>query len=79
MYIYSGLGVTTPDDIDGMDPEPVATVAVKRSATGEYTYKTISRRATITVAFTCQAKDDAPTTNDPIAFVKPTGASIAVV
>ena len=76
VYIYSGLGVT-PDDIDGMDPEPVATAAVKRTATGEYTYKTILSPGDYTVAFTCQAKDDAPATNDAIAFLQPTGATIA--
>jgi hypothetical protein len=76
VYIYSGLGVT-PDDIDSVDPEPVATAAVKQNSTGEYTYKTILSPGDYTVAFTCQAKDDAPTTNDAIAFVQPMNVSIA--
>jgi uncharacterized protein DUF4382 len=75
VYIYSGLNVT-PDDIDGTAPDPVATAAVKLSSTGTYSYKTILSPGDYTVAFTCQAKNDDPTTNDQIAFVHPTNVSI---
>jgi uncharacterized protein DUF4382 len=75
VYIYAGSGVT-PDDIDSVNPDPVATAAVKQSSTGEYTYKTILSPGDYTVAFTCQAKDDEPTTDDMITFVQPTDVSI---
>jgi hypothetical protein len=75
VYIYAGSG-ETPDDIDGMDPDPVATAAVKQNAAGAYTYKTILSPGDYTIAFTCQAKSDDPTTNDPIAFVGPRTVSI---
>jgi len=76
VYIYSGLNVT-PDDIDGTDPEPIATAAVKQDSTGDYVYKTLLSPGDYTVAFTCQAANDQPDTNDTITFVHPTNATIA--
>jgi len=75
-YIYSGLNVT-PDDIDGMDPEPVATAAVKQNSTGDYVYETLLSPGDYTVAFTCQAANDLPETSEAITFVKPTNATLA--
>jgi hypothetical protein len=75
VYVYAGSNVT-PDDIDGVDPEPVATVPVAPNATGEYVYRTILKPGTYTIAFTCQAGNDDPETNESgtpteIKFVAP--------
>ncbi|HEX5420979.1 MAG TPA: DUF4382 domain-containing protein [Gammaproteobacteria bacterium] len=63
VYVYAGTGVT-PDDIDGTDPEPVATVNVEQNAAGDYVYKTLLSPGTYTLAFTCQAGNDDPDTDD---------------
>jgi len=76
VYIYAGLNVT-PDDIDAMDPEPVATAAVKQDSMGAYVYETLLSPGDYTVAFTCQAANDQPDTSDTITFVQPTSATLA--
>jgi hypothetical protein len=76
VYVFSGSNVT-PDDIDSIDPEPVATAAVKQTSTGEYTYETLLSPGAYTVAFTCQAKNDQPDTDDAITFVESANATIA--
>jgi hypothetical protein len=76
VYIYSGLNVM-PDDIDGTDPEPVATAAVKQNSMGNYVYETLLTPGDYTVAFTCQAANDLPDTSETIAFVAPTNATLA--
>lgn len=76
VYIYSGLNVT-PDDVDGTEPEPAATAAVKQDAMGDYVYDALLTPGDYTVAFTCQAKDDAPDRDDTIAFVQPTNVTLA--
>jgi hypothetical protein len=76
VYIYSGLNAT-PDDFDTTDPQPVATAAVTQSGTGDYVYKTILSPGDYTVAFTCQAIDDLPLTDEAIVFVQATNAPLA--
>lgn len=76
VYIYAGLNIT-PDDIDGIAPDPVATAAVKQDAMGNYVYETLLSPGDYTVAFTCQANNDAPDTDDTIAFVQPTNVTLA--
>jgi len=63
VYVFSGSNVT-PDDVDGADPEPVATVTVAQNAAGDYVYRTILEPGTYTVAFTCQAGNDDPAANE---------------
>ncbi len=64
VYIFEGLDVT-PDDVGGT-VEPVATTLV----TDTNTYKAaFLEPGDYTVAFTCQAADDNPDTDDAIAFV----------
>ena len=64
VYIYAGLNVE-PDDIDGVDPEPVTTVdAVDGDNDGDYEYKTMLAPGDYTIAFTCQAGNDVADTND---------------
>lgn len=59
VYVFSGSGVT-PDDIDGVVPEPLATAQVRLDDTsGNYEYRAAFLPVgDYTVAFTCQAADD---------------------
>jgi hypothetical protein len=73
VYVFTGAGVT-PDDIDGIAADPVATADVTQNAAGDYVYRIVLEPGTYTVAFTCQAGDDDPeidetVTPDPIAFL----------
>ena len=73
VYIYEGAGIT-PDDVDGIAADPVATADVTQNTAGDYVYRIVLEPGTYTVAFTCQAGDDDPevdetVTPDPIAFL----------
>lgn len=85
VYVYAGSGVT-PDDIDAIDPEPVATVDVKPNDAGDYVYRALLSPGDYTVAFTCQAgyddperndTDTDPATDDKVTFSAPVDVSIA--
>ncbi|MEW6332407.1 MAG: DUF4382 domain-containing protein [Pseudomonadota bacterium] len=73
VYVYEGSGVA-PDDID-TDPntlDPVTTATVKLD-NGTYRYKAAYLEAgTYTVAFTCNAGADDPTTNNVLTFADTT-------
>jgi hypothetical protein len=62
VYVFEGLGAAT-DDIDGMAPEPVATATVTLDA-GGYSYRAVLAPGDYTVAFTCQAANDDPETDE---------------
>lgn len=73
VYVFAGAGVT-PDDVDGVDPDPVATAEVAQNADGDYAYRVVLEPGDYTVAFTCQAANDDPevdesATPDPIDFL----------
>jgi hypothetical protein len=85
VYIYAGAGVT-PDDIDGNDPEPLATAEVRldnSSGNHEYVAPYLAPGA-YTVAFTCMAGDDSvpdgdlpnQDTDDAIAFTAGIDATV---
>lgn len=64
VYIFDGLDVAV-DDVDGIDPDPLATVdAVLNDASTDYEYSTLLPYGDYTVAFTCQAANDLPETNE---------------
>ena len=69
VYVFAGSGVT-PDDIDGIDPDPVTTASVKLDPNdGMYRYKAAFLEAgNYTVAFTCDAALDDPQNNDTLTF-----------
>lgn len=70
VYVYAGGGVV-PDDIDtdGNTPDPVTTASVKLDNMGVYRYKAAFLEAgNYTVAFTCDAGMDDPTTDDALDF-----------
>jgi hypothetical protein len=64
VYIFAGLNVE-PDDIDGAPAEPVATAdAVDADNDGDYEYRVLLEPGDYTIAFTCQAANDLPDTNE---------------
>lgn len=85
VYIFEGAGVT-PDDIDGTDPEPLATAEVRLDiGSGNYEYMaSFLAPGTYTVAFTCMAADDevpdtdnpGPDVDDPIVFTAGVDATV---
>jgi hypothetical protein len=62
IYVFAGAGIT-PDDIDGIDPDPVATIEVGQNGT-DYVFRTLLSPGSYTLAFTCQAGMDDPATDD---------------
>lgn len=62
VYVFSGSGVT-PDDVDGTG-DPIATIPAVRNTAGDYVYRTLIAPGTYTVAFTCQAGNDDPSTDE---------------
>jgi hypothetical protein len=75
VYVFLGDSIT-PDDIDGVDPEPVTVVPVAPNAAGEYVYRTVIEPGTYTIAFTCQAGLDDPDKSDDLKFVAPVTRTI---
>lgn len=75
VYVFEGAGVV-PDDVDGIEPDPVATASVDPE-TGDYTVAFLPA-GEYTAAFTCDAADDAPDTDDDaaVAFSGTTDVSI---
>lgn len=69
VYVFTGAGVT-PDDIDGIAPDPVTTATVALdSGSGEYRYKAAFLEAgDYTVAYTCNAVADDPAVDDALIF-----------
>lgn len=65
VYVFAGDNIT-PDDIDGIDADPVSTSLLSDS----YEYAVGFLDAGIyTIAFTCQANDDVSETDDVISFI----------
>lgn len=68
VYLFGGS--MTPDDIDGVQPDPTRTTKVSLNASSEYVY-TLSfiMPGDYTIAATCTADVDEPDMNDVIEFV----------
>jgi hypothetical protein len=63
VYLYKGD--VTPDDIDGIEPDPVSTAAVTLNASNEYAYTlAFLEVGNYTIAFTCDADLDEPDTDN---------------
>lgn len=65
----------TPNDVDGSDDDPVATVEARPNAVGDYSYRTVLSPGTYTVLFSCDAGNDDPETEEPITFLEPDGTT----
>jgi len=77
VYVFAGGGVT-PDDVDGMAPEPVTSARVELDvASGQYGYRAgFLAAGAYTVAFTCDADADDPATDDALAFAGTQAATV---
>jgi len=76
VYVYAGSGVT-PDDV-GSATEPLASAIVRYDDTvGAYVYYLgFVAAGDYTIAFTCQAADDDPATDDDIVFTGETDVTV---
>ena len=76
--VYVFAGNVTPDDVNGISPEPLTSArAVLNADTGNYDYTAAFLPAgSYTVAFTCQAERDQPTVDDAIDFSAPQPATV---
>ena len=78
VYLYSGLN-TTADDVDDIDPEPVASALLKlNNLTGIYEYEFgFVPLGEYTAAYTCQANLDDPEVDDVIIFSRGVNINLA--
>ena len=65
VYVFTGDNVT-PDDVDGIEPDPVSTSLLSNSF--EYAVGFLDA-GVYTISFTCQANDDNNETSDAINFI----------
>lgn len=77
IYVFSGAGVT-PDDIDKIEADPVASGRVKLNILdGTYTYKiAFLEPGSHTAAFLCQGALDDPDKNDALTFTGTTTVEV---
>jgi len=83
VYVFEDHDIT-PDDVDGIDPDPVTSAFVSfNDDEQEYVYKAaFLSSGNYTIAFTCQAGNDDPEvdespTLDPITFVGTTNVEVS--
>ena len=68
IYVYAGV-VDMPGDIGDPTNDPLTTATVSQGESGAYVYEVnFLSVGEYTAAFTCQAGDDDPETDDPIEF-----------
>ena len=70
VYIFEGD--VTPDEIDDVDPNPIATVDAEfNTTTGDHDYRVVVMPGEYTVAFTCVGDLDTDATDGGIDFIGP--------
>ena len=68
VYLFEGMDAEV-DDIDGNEPEPVTTSMIELNEFGEYEFEIgFVNEGDYTLAFTCEAGNDDPETDDSISF-----------
>ncbi|MHC9511680.1 DUF4382 domain-containing protein [Kangiella sp. M94] len=68
VYLFAGYDAET-DDIDANEPEPITTTTVELNTDGFYEYEIgFVQAGDYTLAFTCEAANDDPETDDVITF-----------
>jgi hypothetical protein len=69
---YFFEGAATPDDIDGIDPEPVTTADARYdSESGDYLYRALLMPGDYTVAFTCLGDIETEDGDEDLMFLAP--------
>jgi len=81
VYVFAAADVPADaiDDIDGTDPEPVATAVAGFNDEDGYDYRVVLMPGDYTVAFTCEADKDNPETSEDITFLTPTPTNVNMV
>lgn len=75
VYVYSGVDVT-PDDVDGRDPEPLTSVLVYRDDDRYRYHVGFLAPGNYTAAYTCDAVNDLPESDQPLVFTTAANVSI---
>lgn len=72
MVVYVFEGDVTPDDMDGVAPEPLTTAdPVFDVGTGDWNYRTVVMPGSYTVALACDGDMDTDLVNDTLTFADP--------
>ena len=77
VYVFGGADAT-PDDVDTVDGEPISSAMPELNAgTGDYDYTVgFLGEGDYTVAFTCDADDDNPESDDTLVFAHTQDATV---
>jgi hypothetical protein len=75
VYVYQDSDAA-PVDIDGIDPEPIATAAVAQDMAGDYVYSVALMPGDYTVALTCEGANDLPESGESLVFIQPTNVTM---
>lgn len=78
VYLFAGYDAET-DDIDASEPEPITTSTVEMNTDGFYEYEIgFIQAGDYTLAFTCEAANDDPETDDSINFSATQNVTVTV-
>lgn len=78
VYLFAGYDAET-DDIDANEPEPITTTTVEMNTDGFYEYEIgFVQAGDYTLAFTCEAANDNPETDDAITFSTTQNVTVTV-
>lgn len=78
VYLFAGYDAET-DDIDANEPEPITTTTVELNTDGFYEYEIgFVQAGDYTLAFTCEAANDDPETDDVITFSATQNVTVTV-
>ena len=76
VYIFQNHNIL-PDDVDEIIPNPITTAIVSLNTLGNYVYRgSFLNAGNYTIAFTCQAENDNPETNNQLDFVGTANVSV---
>lgn len=76
VYVYRGADVM-PDDVDGRDPEPLTSVLVYRDDERYRYHVGFLAPGNYTAAYTCDAVNDLPESDQPLVFTTPANVVIS--
>lgn len=76
VYVYRGADVM-PDDVDGRDPEPLTSVLVYRDDERYRYHVGFLATGNYTAAYTCDAVNDLPESDQPLVFTTPANVVIS--
>ena len=76
VYVFQNHDIV-PDDVDEIIPDPITTAIVSLNTMRDYVYRgSFLGAGNYTIAFTCQAENDNPETDDQLDFVGTSNVSV---